>query len=146
MTISTVHAGATSGRPAIRALLWLCVAGAAMFNSASAMSATKPNPGAVTGEQLLRDLVGPPGESDDPFLRGADLIKHETARGYINGVRDAGEGTQWCFTGVFWKELNEDIVSALKKLTPAQRKGPAAPLVIKVLHERFPCASVRSAQ
>ncbi|NHZ66425.1 Rap1a/Tai family immunity protein [Massilia genomosp. 1] len=134
----------TSGRGVIGSLIWMCVAGAAVFGQASAISATLSNPSVVTGEQLLRNFMGPPRENDDPFLKGADVIKHQTARGYINGVRDASEGVQWCFTGTLWKELNDDVASALKKLTPAQLKGPAAPLVIKVLHERFPCASVRN--
>ncbi|UOD32993.1 hypothetical protein INH39_15965 [Massilia violaceinigra] len=95
---------------------------------------------------MLQDYTGPARVNDDPFLKGADIVKHQMARGYMNGVKDASEGTQWCNNGRVSHEVNEDIATELRKLTPAQRKGPAAPLVIQALQKRFPCTSVRSSK
>lgn len=101
-------------------------------------------PGTISGETLLRDYMGPPRPRDDLFLKGGDIVDHEMARGYMNGIKDATEGTAWCYVSGKSHELNDDIAAALKKLKPEQRRGRAAPLVVNALRQRFPCPSNRT--
>lgn len=95
--------------------------------------------GTITGELLLRNYMGPPQPRDDPWLKGGDIVDREMARGYMDGIKDATEGTVWCYVSGKPHELNEDIANSLQELKPAQLKGRAAPLVINALRQRFPC-------
>jgi len=99
--------------------------------------------GTISGEALLRDYMGPPKPRDDPFLKGGDIVDYQMARGYMNGIKDATEGTSWCYVTGKPHELNDDIAASLMKLKPSERKGRAAPLIVNALRQRFPCLSVR---
>jgi hypothetical protein len=98
-------------------------------------------PGTISGQTLLRDYLGPPRPRDDPWLKGGDIVNREMARGYMDGIKDATEGTVWCYVSGKPHELNEDIVNSLQELKPEQLKGRAAPLVINALRQLFPCPS-----
>jgi hypothetical protein len=96
--------------------------------------------GTMTGDTLVRSYMGPPEARNDVFLKGGDAIARETARGYMDGIKDATEGTVWCFVTGLPHELNEDIVGAIEKLPLEERKGNAGPLVVKVLRQLYPCS------
>lgn len=105
------------------------------------VAAAQTYQGTMSGETLLRNYMGPPGPRDDPFLKGGDIVNHEMARGFMDGIKDATEGTAWCYVSGMPHELNDDIAAALAKLTPEERKGRAAPLVVNALRQRYPCAT-----
>ena len=96
-------------------------------------------PGTLSAHALLRDYMGPEQSRDDPFLKGADIVNQQLARGYMNGIKDATEGTVWCYVTGKPHELNDDIAAALMKLNTNQLRGRAAPLVVDALRRRFPC-------
>lgn len=99
---------------------------------------------AMTGETLVRDYVGPSGQGH-AFLAGNAYVDRETARGYMDGIKDATHGVAWCVHGEAPHELNDDIVAEISKLKLQDRRGNAAPLVVSVLRNRFPCPPKRSA-
>jgi hypothetical protein len=110
-----------------------------VFGLATNVAAGQPYPGTISGETLLRDYMGPPQPRDDQFLKGGDIVDHEMARGYMNGIKDATEGAAWCYVAGKSHELNDDIAAVLMKLKPEELKGRAAPLVVNALRQRFPC-------
>lgn len=95
-----------------------------------------------TGEHLIRDFLGPPDQRGN--LKGQDYLEHETARGYIDGVKDATQGTSWCYAGrIKPHELNFDLIDDIKALPAATLKGSAAPLIVDALRKKFPCSANR---
>lgn len=98
----------------------------------------------MTGERLIRDFMGPP-DQGHVMPSGNAYVDRETARGYMEGIRDATYGIAWCVRGEVPHELNDDIVADISKLKPQDKKGNAALLVVRVLRSRFPCESKRSA-
>ena len=115
------------------------VATAAALAACWPASAGKPYYGTIDGATLLHNYVGPPRPRDDPFLKGGDSLNHELARGYLDGIKDATQGTVWCYRGGQPHELSQDITDELAKLSPTELKGPAAPLVMKALRQLYPC-------
>lgn len=99
----------------------------------------QPYAGTMRGDTLLRSYLGPAEQRTDPFLKAGDVVDHELARGFMDGIKDATEGSVWCYVSGKPHELNDDIAAALSKLPPEVLKGRAAPLVIAALRERFPC-------
>lgn len=93
----------------------------------------------ISGESLLKNYQGPASQRNNPFLKGGDLLNHEMARAYMDGIKDATEGTAWCYRSGAPHELNDDIAAAMAKLPPQQRTGPAGPLVVQVLAQLYPC-------
>jgi hypothetical protein len=120
-------------------LLFLAIVLPPTFGAAPDAAGARTYPGTISGATLLRDYMGPPRARDDPWLKGGDIVDHEMARGYMNGIKDATEGMAWCYVSGKPHELNEDIASALQDLKPEQLKGRAAPLVVNALRQRFPC-------
>ncbi|PWF45090.1 Rap1a/Tai family immunity protein [Massilia glaciei] len=115
--------------------------------SQAATPAFKPKPyyPTMTGDRLVRYHFGPPQPRDNPFLKGGDVVDHERARGFMDGIKDATQGTVWCFVAGKPHELNDDIAGAISKLGPEEQKGAAAPLVISALRQLYPCAAKREA-
>lgn len=98
-------------------------------------------PPVMTGELLVRKFVGPPGLGNKP-LAGNDYLEHETARGYLSGIKDATEGAYWCYAGRLKPdELDWQVIEAVKALSPAQLKRNAANLVVDALKQKYPCAA-----
>lgn len=69
----------------------------------------------------------------------AGYANREMARGYMDAIKDATEGKEWCFVGVKPDEMNEDISLAIRKLPPAEQQDNAAKLVVATLHRLYPC-------
>ena len=65
---------------------------------------------------------------------------HQLAKGYLDGINDATEGTAWCYTGR-WKSDERDhaLIIELAKLPPEVLRGNAAPLVLDFLRKKYPC-------
>ena len=103
-----------------------------------AVASANPYFHSKTGESLVRDFLGPPGHQGE--LRGQDYLEHEAARGYIDGIKDATQGTGWCYAGrIKPHELNFELVETIRGLPASARKGNAAPLVVNALRAKFPC-------
>jgi len=98
--------------------------------------------GTITGESLLRDYNGPAEPSTNQFVRSGEIVARETARAYLNGIKDATEGAAWCYVTGKPHELNEDIAGLLEKLKPDELQGNGAPLVVKALRQLYPCRAV----
>lgn len=74
------------------------------------------------------------------FQQGPASAEQRYAEGYLAGVADASQGRLWCDTGrVKTVELDGIVLAELKKLPAAGRQRQAAPLVIAILAQRFPC-------
>lgn len=92
----------------------------------------------MTGERLIRGFMGPP-DQGHLIPSGDAYVDRETARGYMEGIRDATYGIAWCVRGEVPHELNDDIVADISKLNAQDQKGNAGLLVVRVLRSRFPC-------
>jgi hypothetical protein len=58
---------------------------------------------------------------------------------YLRGVKDANAG-KWCPKAAYSNlEVDGEIIAYLAKLTPAERQGDAAPLIVDALKSVFPC-------
>lgn len=91
-----------------------------------------------TGDNLVRDFLGPPGHQGE--LKGQDYLEHEAAHGYIDGIKDATQGTGWCYAGrIKPHELNFELVQTIQRLPPSARQRNAAVLVVNALKAKFPC-------
>lgn len=109
------------------------------LSTVAGAAVSQPYQGTTSGETLLRSYMGSATPRDDPFLEGGDILDRQLARGFMDGIKDATEGTTWCYIGGKPHELNDDIAAELAKLPPAVLKGRAAPLVLAALRQRFPC-------
>ena len=88
----------------------------------------------VTGEQLVRDMMGAPDG-------GMNSMRRERAMGYLDGVMDAAAGLRWCPVGhAVPHELNYVVVEDLQRLRPDELRGGAAALVLDALSRRYPCS------
>lgn len=98
----------------------------------------------TSGESLVRDFLGHPElVGNDP--QNMNTLFKETARGYLDGIKDATEGTAWCYSGrIKPHELNYQLIESIQGLSPAALKGNAAPLVVAALAKKLPCAKRRS--
>lgn len=91
-----------------------------------------------TGENLVRDFLGPRGHQGE--LKGQDYLEHEVVRGYIDGIKDATQGTEWCYAGrIKPHELNFELVETIQRLPASARQRNAAPLLVDALRAKFPC-------
>lgn len=95
--------------------------------------------GTISGERLLRDYMGPSEPSTNQFVRSGEIVNHEMARGYMDGVKDATEGAAWCYVTGKPHTLNDEIADSLSKLKPEELKKRAAPLIVNALRELYPC-------
>lgn len=58
---------------------------------------------------------------------------------YLRGVKDAN-ADKWCQKAAYSNlEVDGEIIAYLARLTPAQRQGDAAPLIVNALKSVFPC-------
>ena len=94
----------------------------------------------LSADQLIAYYhdVPPQGVSADP----AFLLNQRYAQGYLAGVADAAQGSQWCDTGrLKTVEIDAQVVADLKKLPARARQGDASTLIIAILARRFPCST-----
>lgn len=89
---------------------------------------------AMTGQEVVEHRLKEPKTQ-------LDYINREKVDAYLNGIKDAGHGREWCLARpVLPQELNVAVVERLKATRkPAELKENAAPLVLAELRRRFPC-------
>jgi hypothetical protein len=107
----------------------------------------------MTGERLVKLLgnVDPANvhwTPDSPFRTRAiaaeyrDMSNGEFVHGFIQGVHDATEGKEWCWSKRYQPhpdELEADAREALQRMPDAQLKRNAADLIVGVWRKRWPC-------
>jgi hypothetical protein len=111
----------------------------------------------MTGERLVKML----GNTDPntvawkpggPFRTQAiaaeymDMANGEFVRGYIQGVHDATEGKDWCWSRKYQPmahELEFDARHALQRMPAIQLKRNAADLIVEVWRETWPCPAAQ---
>lgn len=70
-----------------------------------------------------------------------DYIDREKAEAYLNGIKDAAHGRDWCLAQpILPQDLNLELVQRLRARAPGELRANAAPLVLAELRQRFPCA------
>ncbi|MCC6070946.1 Rap1a/Tai family immunity protein [Massilia sp. GCM10020059] len=96
---------------------------------------------AMTGEQVVGKLSK--AQSTD-----IDYIERDMTHSYVNGVKDATQGSIWCFTGsILPHELNIELASSIKATRSARElKKNAAPLLLDELSRRYPCKPGKGGQ
>ncbi|WP_147330410.1 MULTISPECIES: Rap1a/Tai family immunity protein [unclassified Duganella] len=68
------------------------------------------------------------------------MVERELALGYVAGVADAAQGTQWCDKGLVKSvEIDAELAHALRKLPQDTLQQNAGKLIIEQLKKRFPC-------
>lgn len=89
---------------------------------------------AMTGQEVVDQRLNEPRTQ-------LDYINREKVDAYLNGIKDAAHGRDWCLARpVLPGELNLAVVQRLKaSRKPAELKENAAPLVLAELRRRFPC-------
>lgn len=92
----------------------------------------------MSGRALVDQYLGSPAEAGDMSAR--TFAYHQLAKGYLDGINDATEGTVWCYSGR-WKSDERDhaLIVELAKLPPEVLRGNAAPLVLNFLRKKYPC-------
>jgi hypothetical protein len=109
----------------------------------------------MTGERLVKLLgnVDPATVTwspDSPFRTRAiaaeylDMSNGQVVRGFIQGVHDATEGKDWCWSKRYSPapdELEADARRALQRMPVDQLKRNAADLIVEVWREKWPCGA-----
>lgn len=68
------------------------------------------------------------------------LVERELALGYVAGVADAAQGTQWYDKGrVKTIDIDTEIAHAMRTLPPDALQQNAGALIVQLLKKRFPC-------
>lgn len=117
-----------------RTRLWLCgfsLSLSALVASPAAghVGTVSPNTANITIEQLLVEMAEPAPQRSDAI----DM--------YLLGIFDATEGRGWCDYRRFkLGTLRSEVYSALRSMQGAALQQRAAPAVIAVLAQRFPCS------
>lgn len=83
----------------------------------------------------------------DPVTDG-DFRERDRANYYVAGIKDATQGSLWCFRrALLPHELNTEVAHALKaRYSPDALKANAAPLVLDELRRRYPCGNAGAAR
>jgi hypothetical protein len=89
----------------------------------------------MTGADVVARLTVDP-------VSDSDFRERDRAHYYVAGIKDATQGTLWCFKrALLPHELNTEVAHALKGRYSAEAlKANAAPLVLDELRRRYPCA------
>lgn len=119
----------------VKSVALLALLSLPLLSNAAPPAAARP---ALTGDALVRQYLGEPGKRSE-FPRGDAYVDRETARGYMDGVRDLTRGSQWCDPVGAPHEAHADVAQAIAKLPAARRAGAAAPLVAEALAQLYPC-------
>ncbi|MFL6672405.1 MAG: Rap1a/Tai family immunity protein [Massilia sp.] len=100
----------------------------------------------MTGERLVQLTTAAPGAKGNFDLTREQYRDHERVRNYVEGVHDATEGKDWCYSEKYHpgpSALQEDAVWGLRKLPPDQLKRNAADLIVGIWRKKWPCGGKR---
>ena len=97
----------------------------------------------LSGKSLVEQFLGPPEEAKE--MKARTFAYHQHAKGYLDGINDATEGSLWCYTGRMKPhERDLALIVELAKLPPSTLRENAAPLVLDFLRRKYPCPIVPS--
>ncbi|NHZ99345.1 Rap1a/Tai family immunity protein [Massilia sp. CCM 8734] len=103
------------------------------------MSHGAPLSTAISGDKLIRQYLGDPSQRH-ATPKGDAYVDRETARGYMDGVKDLTEGERWCDPrNAPPHEIHIDVVQAIAQLSADRRRTNAAVLVLETLSRLYPC-------
>jgi hypothetical protein len=92
-----------------------------------------------TVENVVRDLRPTP-EANEPRRTPAEFLRYQKAQGFIDGVKDATEGTFWCYDRITAPvELDSELYHQLKQLPAPQQKQRAGAVILDLLKFKYPC-------
>jgi hypothetical protein len=92
----------------------------------------------LNGNQFVQLMTRP-----EP-LSSLDYMQREKAYSYMDGARDANEGSAWCDTyQVKTPDLAYELSGEIAKLPAAERKRNAATLIVSLLQKKYPCTERR---
>jgi hypothetical protein len=69
-------------------------------------------------------------------------LSKERAEAYVDGVHDATEGKQWCYSQTTKPTpgtLHDEVFWALRAMPPDQLKRNASDLIVEVWRRKWPC-------
>lgn len=104
----------------------------------------------MTGARLVEMVSFPPTAKGNFDLTREQYLDAERVRLYIEGVHDATEGKDWCYSERYrpgpdaLREQAEMGLRALAKRDPDRLKRNAAELIVEVWREKWPCAVRRA--
>lgn len=88
----------------------------------------------LSGEQFVNMMTRP-----EP-LSAYDYQQREKAYSYLDGARDAAEGSTWCDVHQLkTPDMAYDLAEEIAKLPAAERKKGAAALILGLLRKKYPC-------
>ncbi|MTV52400.1 Rap1a/Tai family immunity protein [Pseudoduganella buxea] len=95
----------------------------------------------MTGADVVARLTVDP-------VTDSDFRERDRAHYYVAGIKDATQGSLWCFRrALLPHELNTEVAHALKQRhSAAALKANAAPLVLDELRRRYPCDGAGAAR
>lgn len=96
----------------------------------------------MTGQRLVDLMKRPPGVRNRLQLTPADFLKEQSVESYIDGVHDATEGKEWCYSHQSTPgpdDLHGEVIADLRSMPASQLKRSAAALIAEVLRKRYPC-------
>jgi hypothetical protein len=69
-------------------------------------------------------------------------IAKERADAYVDGVHDATEGKQWCYSALTRPKpstLREEVIWGLRAMPPESLKRNASDLIVEIWRKKWPC-------
>jgi hypothetical protein len=97
----------------------------------------------MTGQQLVELYNRPSGAQSRTEATAREQLRQYQAEAYLNGVHDATEGKDWCYSTKYnphQDELWSDALWGLRALPPDQLKRNAAELIVNIWRKKWPCA------
>lgn len=87
---------------------------------------------AMTAESFINRFKQP-----EPYTS----LERDKAFSYLDGIKDASQGRVWCDVNQFkTPDMADHIVVEFSRMSAAERKRSAAPLILDILRRDYPCA------
>jgi hypothetical protein len=96
----------------------------------------------MTGADLVKLFDQSSAGEDSRPLTPLEQLHQYQAQAYMNGVHDATEGKEWCYSTKYnphQDELWADALWGLRALPAEQLKRPAAELIVNIWRAKWPC-------
>jgi len=101
-----------------------------------AIAAAAPYPYTLSGDRFVEMMDAFTAKPNDTYA----YMQREKAYSYLDGARDAAEGTVWCDHDVYkTPDMAYEVAARIAKLPPAERKKNASRLILDQLHMMYPC-------
>jgi hypothetical protein len=96
----------------------------------------------MTGADLVKLFEHTSGATSRTSATAVEQLHQYQAEAYLNGVHDATEGKDWCYSTKYsphQDELWAEALWGLRALPPDQLRRSAAELVVEVWRKKWPC-------